>query len=657
MLYYLLITSLSLLLFWFTYKGLLQSDTLFSRNRLYLLATSFIALALPFVDLSGLINRFFIPQETLPQTLPLPYYTTTISVEAQHKAAAWEVDEILLFVWLAGAGLLMLQSAFQVGRLYQFVQAQSRHQNLATPIPALSAAIQDITLIPTQGKLPTSSFGKWLFWDNTQPLAAHELESILLHEYAHIRQGHTWDVLYMELFRALLWFHPVAWLYVRELRAQHEYLADAAATRNTAPQAYIRLMAMATLQSNHLQPIHTFFSVSSVKKRIVMLTKPKTSLLRGHLKTVAALSIVAAVGITAACTNSLDRLMRDQQVAEANKYEKIAPASTDSGADEIFTVVEKPAEYEGGIAELLKVISKNLRYPAEARREGVQGKVFVQFVIDEQGNLISPEVVKGVSPELDAEALRVIQLSGKWTPGEQRGRKVKQRIVLPISFVLGTGNPTTISVGENQPSFGAVMSQMPHPIPADFNGLILIDGKESSMEELKALPVGSVKRIQVTKSTEQLAGYGAKGKNDVLEITTGSTPIVRNQVAQIKVDPNDIMYEASGNGLTVPGKRFDKLAEPQGGMQNFMTYIGKNLKYPAEARRAGVEGTVYVAFVVDEQGNLTNPKVRKGLSPELDAEALRLIQNSERWNPAESEGKKVKQSIILPISFKLGAAE
>lgn len=642
MLYYLFITSLCLLLFWVAYKGLLQSDTLFARNRLYLLLSSAFALVLPFIDISGLINRLFIQEETLPQELLLPYYSTTITTEVP-KETMWQAGEVATYLWCAVAALLLLQSAFQIGRLYQFVQERIREAIPAGKLmPSLPAAMQAIAVIPTHGKLPTSSFGKWLFWDNTQSLASHELESILLHEYAHIAQRHTWDVLYMELFRAVLWFHPVAWLYVRELRSQHEYLADAAATRNTAPQAYIRLMAMATLQSNHLQPIHTFFSVSSVKKRMIMLNKPKTSLLRGHLKTVAALGIVAAVGITAACTNSLDRLMRDQQVAEANKYEKIAPAAaTNNSSDEIFTIVEKSAEPEGGISEFLKMIGTNMRYPAEARRAGVEGKVFVQFVIDEQGNLTSPTVVKGVSPEIDAEALRVVKLSGKWTPGEQRGRKVKQRIVLPIVFSLG--NPASINVEASANGRLAPVINV---------GLVIIDGKEADMKTFQSLPQSSIKSIRPLQTAEELAPYGEKGKSGVLLITTdGNTQSASTQVAKIKVDPDDVLYEQPGKG-PVPDRLY-KVAEPQGGMQSFMTYIGKNLHYPAEARKANVQGTVIVQFVVDEQGNITQPKIRRGVSPELDAEALRIIQNSPRWNPAEDQGKKVKQSINLPISFSL----
>lgn len=634
---YLLIPSVSLVLFWAAYKGLLQSDTLFARNRLYLLLSSAIALVLPFIDIGELMNRLFTQEDQLPAMLLLPYYVTDIAVEANQEAAGWHLSDVLTALWLAVAGLMLLQSAFQVWRLYRFAMLrQPQAVRAGAIVPSLPAHMQQIAVIPTNGLLPTSSFGKWLFWDNTQTLSPSDMESILRHEYAHMEQRHTWDILYMEVLRSLLWFHPVAWLYMRELRTQHEYLADAAATRNTTPQAYIRLMAMATLQSNQLQPIHTFFSVSSVKKRIVMLTKPKTSLLRGHLKTVAALGIVAAVGIAAACTNSLDRLMRDQQAAEANKYEKIAPTAAENDSDEIvFTIVEKSAEPEGGISEFLKMIGANMRYPAEARRAGVEGKVFVQFVIDEQGNLTRPTVVKGVSPEIDAEALRVVKLSGKWTPGEQRGKKVKQRIVLPIVFSLG--NPAVISVDGSQNM--ASSPQMSYGIPEEFNGLILIDGKEATAEEFKALPTNSIKRLNVLKLPEKVSPYGEKGKNGVLEVFTDKTL------------GSSAKLEIQGDLFLQKGSKVDKPAEPQGGMQKFMNNILSNIKIPVEAIRNNIQGKVFVEFTVDEQGDVRNAKVVKGIGGGCDEEALRMIQNGGKWIPAEQDGKKVSQTLVLPITF------
>jgi protein TonB len=105
--------------------------------------------------------------------------------------------------------------------------------------------------------------------------------------------------------------------------------------------------------------------------------------------------------------------------------------------EEVFTIVEEGAEPVGGYEEFYKYIKKALKYPSQARRMGVEGKVYVQFVVDKDGSLNEIKVIKGIGAGCDEEASRVIQEAAKWKAGKQRGRAVKQRIVMPISFKLG----------------------------------------------------------------------------------------------------------------------------------------------------------------------------------------------------------------------------
>jgi protein TonB len=108
-----------------------------------------------------------------------------------------------------------------------------------------------------------------------------------------------------------------------------------------------------------------------------------------------------------------------------------------SDEDVIFTVVEQPAEYSGGYEAMAKFIGKNLKYPAQARRMGVEGSVFVSFVIDKEGKISDVQIVKGIAADCDKEAARVVSLMPPWKPGKQNGRPVKSRFVLPIKFKLG----------------------------------------------------------------------------------------------------------------------------------------------------------------------------------------------------------------------------
>ena len=108
----------------------------------------------------------------------------------------------------------------------------------------------------------------------------------------------------------------------------------------------------------------------------------------------------------------------------------------ESDDDVIFMVVEQPAEYPGGLESMMKFIVKNMKYPAVARRMGVEGAVYISFVVDREGKISDPQVIKGISTECDQEALRVIKQMPPWKPGKQNGKAVKSRFVLPIKFKL-----------------------------------------------------------------------------------------------------------------------------------------------------------------------------------------------------------------------------
>ena len=104
---------------------------------------------------------------------------------------------------------------------------------------------------------------------------------------------------------------------------------------------------------------------------------------------------------------------------------------------EIFQVVEQMPEYpDGGMAGLMKYLSGAIRYPAIAAENGVQGRVTVQFVVNRDGSIVDAQVVRGVDPYLDKEALRVINSMPKWKPGMQRGKPVRVRYTVPVNFRL-----------------------------------------------------------------------------------------------------------------------------------------------------------------------------------------------------------------------------
>jgi protein TonB len=130
----------------------------------------------------------------------------------------------------------------------------------------------------------------------------------------------------------------------------------------------------------------------------------------------------------------------DTEVTEETKVEeiKIAPVEEEKeDPNQIFLVVEETAAPIGGMPAFYEFVGKKLKYPAQARRMGVEGKVFVEFVIERDGTITDVKAIKGIGAGCDEEAVRVLQSAPKWKPGKQRGKPVRQRMVLPIAFKLG----------------------------------------------------------------------------------------------------------------------------------------------------------------------------------------------------------------------------
>ena len=130
------------------------------------------------------------------------------------------------------------------------------------------------------------------------------------------------------------------------------------------------------------------------------------------------------------------RLLKKQVQAVEVKYVPVEVEEEEPEEQQIFQVVEEMPEFPGGMAECLKFLGKNIKYPTISQENGVQGKVIVQFVVNKDGSIVDPVVVRSVDPYLDKEALRVIKTMPKWKPGKQRGKAVRVKYTVPVTFKL-----------------------------------------------------------------------------------------------------------------------------------------------------------------------------------------------------------------------------
>ena len=254
----------------------------------------------------------------------------------------------------------------------------------------------------------------------TRGLTDEELRCILVHESHHVSQYHTLYVLWARLMCCVVWFNPFAWLIMRELRAVHEFQADATSIGACGREDYLRLLYRQATGVGYGHITNNFKSIN-LKNRIVMMNTKKTRF--GAWKMLAALPVVAMlmmVGCKPAPTAQTDAEPTVEPMAEL----------TD------FTTCDVDPEFPGGVEELYKYISGNIHYPEAAKAAGEEGRVMVRFVVEADGTITGTEVVRGIGGECDSEALRVINAMPKWTPAMKDGKAVRVQYTVPIIFKL-----------------------------------------------------------------------------------------------------------------------------------------------------------------------------------------------------------------------------
>lgn len=241
-------------------------------------------------------------------------------------------------------------------------------------------------------------------------------------------------------------------------------------------------------------------------------------------------------------------------VAFAQDNKSLVQNSTLPDSLGVYSIVEQMPEYKDGVASLYSFIKRNIVYPQMEKDSGIGGRVFVKFIVNEEGEVVNPHVTKGVSAGLNEEAVRVIQLLKEFKPGKHRGKKVKVYCTVPVTF-----ESVHVFVSNNKEPF--------------------LDGKV----------------------------------------------------------------------LTYA----DQMPEYPGGDAALITHTHRQIVYPQVDRDARIEGKVLVRFVVDETGRVVDPVVVRGVSPGLDAEAVRVIKTLKQFSPAMQNGKPVKVYYNFPIVFKL----
>ena len=476
---YLLKLNLALIVLFGFYKLMFSGDTFFALRRATLIGMCLVAMLVPGLNCSYWINKSvgMVSMANEYAAIVLPAVTVT---PGDGGSIGWETTAMTIYTMVAC--LFLLRFFWQLVSIVRL-----RNKCRTTDINGTKVYL----LESDEGPF---SFFNWIFINPTKH-NRQETDEIMTHELAHCRQLHSIDVLFAELFVIVFWANPFVWLLKREVRLNLEYLADNNVLAGGTDSKKYQYHLLGLAYRKNVATISNNFNVLPLKKRIKMMNKKRTKriakakyalyiplaaalLVVSNIETVArdianvakampmakasvkqekmvdlSFSNKATVAVESRknvqSTEAIERkdnkmeVQADNRNSEmsAQKVEETTEVANEESAEKgpkkspkkVYDYIENMPTFNGNLNQWLL---QNMKYPVEAMNKKEQGKVIVQFIVSENGEVSEPKIIRSVSPALDKEACRIVLAMPKWNPGKLKGKPVAVRYMLPISFRL-----------------------------------------------------------------------------------------------------------------------------------------------------------------------------------------------------------------------------
>ena len=444
---YLIQVNLALVLFYLLYALLLKRDTFLHLRRYFFLSAIVFSLLYPLFAIPELseVWRFrFNASEEVETTVifenpVMALVTEDPSAVVSSFTIPWE--QILTGLFVAVTLFFVLRFFWQLISIMRIRLHSEKRM------------ISGIAVYRLKNDMTPFSFFKLIFI-HTETHSETEIEQILLHEHTHVRQWHSVDIMLIELLFLFSWWNPFVWLMKREMAMNLEYLADNGVLREGIDSREYQFHLLRLTYHETAVQIVNNFNVSQLKQRIMMMNKTKspTLTLAKYLLMLPLIFLLAAANSVYAAQNepgseqtaeSARNVLSDEDLlspalygSEPENMQEPPPVKKEGTIEEIFVVVENQPKFPGGTEAMMKFLSDSIQYPKEAKDKGIQGRVICNFVVMRDGAISDVQIVRGVDPILDAEAVRVLKLMPDWMPGTQRGQAVNVRFTLPVVFRL-----------------------------------------------------------------------------------------------------------------------------------------------------------------------------------------------------------------------------
>ncbi len=417
--------AVSLLMGWAGYRMFLAGCKQASFNRRMILVIYAVAfLSVPFMRIvPELVGVIFSRNATPAVSIGLPQMVILDNEGA--SAPIWPM--VIVWVYLVGVLGTGVYTLAGIVRIHRIIRRGERSR------------MAGYTLVRLGGDSGISpfSFGRHVV------VPEGEINPLVLeHELAHIRKGHRFDLAIAAVVSVLQWFNPAAWSLRSELQRLHEYEADETVLADGADIRQYQRVLVGRYAAGHFNFMTNSFT-SNLKKRIIMMYQP-SSAGRSRLR---ALVLVPALALAVGLVNvpAIASVLSATETATLPENSKQTPATDTPDVRMIVIGNEKPQapakgevlpQYPGGEQAMFRFLAENIRYPESMIEGDVSGRVVVGFTVEADGSLSDIKVAKGLTPDADREAERVVGMMPKWIPASSDGKAVACRFALPVSFML-----------------------------------------------------------------------------------------------------------------------------------------------------------------------------------------------------------------------------
>ena len=424
MINYILQVILFQVLFLAIYDFFLSKETFFTKNRWYLISTPVLSFILPFIKIPTLQRA--VPEEFI---IYLPEILLSPNKVIQQTSFYQSINYTVVLFWL---GVSFFSLLFLM-KLYKIVSLTRKYE-------VYKKAGYTLVLLPNQTK--AFSFFNFIFLGKEIPKS--QQVQIIAHELVHSKQKHSFDLLFFEFLKIMMWFNPMIFLYQKRITLVHEYISDEVVAKSETREIYINNLLSNFFQVESIAFVNQFYNQTFIKKRIIMMKKTQSKQIN-QLKYLLLMPVLASMLFYTSCTSKANKDKLDQVILE-NKQLKDSLSAKNRQLGISFMSVSKAPIYPGCeqgdkvcFSKMVQThFSKNFNndLPNTLGLDSGKKRVFIAFIIDDEGNVAD---IKARAPHIDIknEVIRVMKTLPKMIPGENNGKKVAVKYAIPFTIIVG----------------------------------------------------------------------------------------------------------------------------------------------------------------------------------------------------------------------------